>query len=154
MQAVGEFIKKNWLNLLLGALAAKILDGAFWAIVQLDWNRTTTAFFQSPTAQAAVLEVFLPVAFIGSYYERYEFKGVSLEPAFKLGFAGVVIGYCVVFAIALMTGNIEPLIQDMKDDPWSKIVILIYAVAPMWGRSMNILLEGEGEKLRAKYSRR
>jgi hypothetical protein len=111
-----------------------------------------TSFVRSPTAQAGLLMVLLPAFFIIAYYERFEFKSVNIDPAFSLGFSGVVIGYCAAFAIALMTGNIDPLVQDMKDDPWSKVVVLFYAIAIMWSRCMHILFHGEGGKLRAKYS--
>jgi hypothetical protein len=144
-----QFIKDNWKNAIFCGVVALVINN-LWDIASpyirsLDWEGAALVFKRSD-AQAALLMVVAPALGATFYIKKY--KQNKPEPLFKIIFGLMAAGYFAVFLLNMLFGDIQPLLDDMKKDPVSKVVLFVFVIGYALSSCVRIMHTGDGNERR------
>lgn len=123
-----KWLRSNWLNIVLTVLATKLFESVLPTFSSIELRQPLSVLKNNPSFQAGVLAIAFPIGFLTLYSRRWKFN-IAVSDAFAvLVLGGLVVGYLLPFMVALSSGNIEPLVEDMRTDPFSKVILFMFVV--------------------------
>lgn len=145
------FTKDKVLWCIIAAVVGAVLNDAYTAIkaalFAANWSRMASDL-KGPVIQIALLNLTLPILAVYLFLRKYKFSAIRIEPVFRVLFVTMASVYLTVFAIHMIVGDVQPLVEDIKNDPNSKVVLFVFAVAYLVQALRALFRTGDGLKLK------
>jgi hypothetical protein len=123
-----NWIKQNWLNIVLTVLATKFVEAIWSTSIDIPWKSIGHLVLTNASFQAFVLSAIVTAGLLVTYFKRHGLNFEDPDGPFRMIFGGLSISYFTVFALSMFTGNLDSLIADIKIDPFSKIFLIVYVI--------------------------